>query len=38
MAIRFDTPLVVAPNTALTFTMSSGVTTAFVDAQGYTGP
>lgn len=34
----FPTPLVVAANTALQFTMSSAVTTAYCNAQGYKGP
>jgi hypothetical protein len=31
----FDTPLVLAPKTALTMTASSGVTTLFGSAQGF---
>lgn len=34
----FPTPLVVAANTALTFTMSSAVTTAWCQFQGFKGP
>jgi hypothetical protein len=37
-AIVFATPLKVAANTAATFTPSSGVTTMFCNAQGFTGP
>lgn len=35
--VVFDVPLVVAANTALTFTSGTGVTTLHVNAQGYTG-
>jgi hypothetical protein len=34
----FPVPLVTAANTAFTFTASSGVTTLYCNAQGYTGP
>lgn len=35
--MTFNPPLVVAANTALTFTPGSGVTTAYCNAQGYSG-
>ena len=33
----FSVPLVVAANTALTFTPSTATTTLYCDAQGYSG-
>lgn len=35
--ITFPSPLTVPAGTALTFTMSSGVTTAYCNAQGFSG-
>ena len=34
----FGDPLIVAANTAFTFTASSGVSTLYCNAQGHTGP
>lgn len=36
--VPFNTPLVVAANTASTFTVSTALTTAYCDEQGYKGP